>query len=121
MNVTPWRARWIGRLATPVLRAVGATWRIRSLGHVPGPPWHLILAFPHGDRYGFGKIGIIDGRCGIRAQIDHVVAKLFDMGLEALLERKAGMVGAECNSHCRSPFADHCGPAARTSGGTPLS
>lgn len=49
MKITPRRARWFGRLGALFVRVVGVTWRIRSLGHVPAPPYQLILAFPHGD------------------------------------------------------------------------
>jgi lysophospholipid acyltransferase (LPLAT)-like uncharacterized protein len=49
VKITPARARWFGRLGALVLRVVGSTWRIRSHGHVPAPPWRLILAFAHGD------------------------------------------------------------------------
>lgn len=48
MKITPTRARWLSLLGAWVLRALGATWRVRRQGFVPAD-WKGIVAFLHGD------------------------------------------------------------------------
>lgn len=50
MKVTPSRARWIGRLGAPLIRALGSTWRVRMHGHpFDGKRPDSIVALLHGD------------------------------------------------------------------------
>ena len=50
MKITPRRAAWLGIAGATVIRALGATWRVRMHGCVPdvSDPGHLV-AFLHGD------------------------------------------------------------------------
>jgi hypothetical protein len=49
VKVTPFRARWIGRLGALLVRLLGATWRIETSGWTPRDGELVIFAFLHGD------------------------------------------------------------------------
>ncbi len=50
MKITPFRARWIGRLGALFLRVMGSTWRIRIHGYQPDlDNTDVVFAFQHGE------------------------------------------------------------------------
>lgn len=50
MKMTPARIRWIVRLGSPLVAAIGATWRIRVYGHqADHAAPDLLFSFLHGD------------------------------------------------------------------------